>query len=626
MRRHVANAAISFFAATAIFLLSGNPCSAQVATLENEQELLAFIRSDESPADKAMACKRLAIYGTSESVPDLARLLTDEKFASWARIALEAIPGPAADEALQAATESLDGNLLIGVINSIGVRRYAGAVESLAKYLEDRDPNVISAAAVALGRIGNADAAKVLRPGLSSSDAKARSAIAEGCVLCAERLWQSGESETAIEMYDEIRKADVSQPRILEATRGAILARKDDGIPLLLEQLQSSNKAMFQLALTTAREFPGSGVDTALADELVKATPERAALVVHAMADRTATVKLDAILKAASSGPDEVRIAAIEAIGRVGDATCVTPLLDIALESNANLSEATKAALSAIPDQSIGKDIVARLPKAEGKMYALLIEVIGQRRVPAIDELTKALDNDDQAVRVAALNALGNTVSADQLSLLVAQVVKPKSVDDVDAAKKSLKMAAVRMPDREACATLIANSLDSAPVSTQSAILEILAEVGGTKSLQTVGAAAKGKDPVLQDVGSRLLGDWMTIDAAPVLLDLAKTGPGEKYQVRAMRGYIRIARQFTMEDSERVVMCRNAFEASRTAEKKLILEVMKRYASVDMLKLAISASASQDVKSEARQAALDIAAKLGNTPEIKALLSSGGIG
>ena len=42
-------------------------------------------------------------------------------------------------------------------------------------------------------------------------------------------------------------------------------------------------------------------------------------------------------------------------------------------------------------------------------------------------------------------------------------------------------------------------------------------------------------NPELQDAGSRLLGEWMTVDAAPVLLDLAKTAAEEKYEIRAIR-------------------------------------------------------------------------------------------
>jgi glycine/D-amino acid oxidase-like deaminating enzyme len=45
-----------------------------------------------------------------------------------------------------------------------------------------------------------------------------------------------------------------------------------------------------------------------------------------------------------------------------------------------------------------------------------------------------------------------------------------------------------------------------------------------TMSVNAVAAAAKSNDPALQDASTRLLGIWMTPDAAPVLLELSK-GP-----------------------------------------------------------------------------------------------------
>ena len=136
---------------------------------EKEAELLAVLRSEAPSSEKALACKNLAIYGSDSSVSDLEKLLPDPQLSSWARIALEAIPGKAADQALLTATSSLDGRLLVGTINSIGVRRDADAVEALTTRLQDKDADVASAAAVALGRIGNDTAAASLRGALASA-------------------------------------------------------------------------------------------------------------------------------------------------------------------------------------------------------------------------------------------------------------------------------------------------------------------------------------------------------------------------------------------------------------------------------------------------------------------------
>jgi HEAT repeat protein len=608
--RQFSSAVAVLFVVTAM-VASSPGAAGQTASSDKERELIAVLRSDAPAAEKAITCKNLAIYGSSEAVPDLARLLADEQLASWARIALEAIPGPAADEALRKANDSLQGRLLVGAINSIGVRRDALAADLLSARLGDQDAEVASAAAVALGRIGNAAAAKSLRGALATAPSKVRSAVAEGCVLCAERFLSEGNAAEATAIYDEVRHADVPRQRILEATRGAILSRNDEGIPLLLEQLRSPDKALFQIALSTAREFPGRRVDEALAAELDRTAPERAALVIGAMADRKETVVLPAVLKAAERGPKPVRLAAIGALGRVGDASCLSPLLNIALESDADLVQTAKGALSDLPGDSVDKDIVSRLSKADGKMYPLLIELVGQRRIEAVSLLLKALDNSDRTVRRAALTSLGSTVPAKSLSVLIAQAVAPKFAEDAPVAQKALKEASVRMPDREACATELAAAFDRAPGATKSVLLEILGAVGGTKALNTLGAAAKSNDPQLQDTSTRLLGEWMTIDAAPVLLDLAKNGRGDKYEIRALRGYIRIARQFVMPEKERVEMCRSAWNASRqSAEKKLLLEVFKRYPSLEMLKLTIEAIAVPDLKDEATQAALAIAQKV----------------
>jgi HEAT repeat protein len=622
--RQSKNMIVFLIATTGIALVSTVAAQNQSGSPKNERELLAVLRSDAPKAEKALACKQLSVYGSSQAAADLAKLLADDQLASWARIALEAIPGKPIDEALSKATESLQGRLLVGAINSIGVRRDAGAVDLLSGRLEDKDAEVASAAAVALGRIGNAAAAKSLRPKLANAPMAVRSALAEGCVLCAERFMAEGKAAEAVAIYDEVRKAEVPKQRIVEATRGAILARGRDGIPLLLEQLRSADKELFQIGLKTAREFPGSEVDRALAAELDRAPPERAALVILAMADRKDTVDLAAVLKAAARGPKSVRLAAIGGLGRVGNATCLSPLLEIALESDADLVKTAKEALGDLPGESVNKEIVARLSQAEGKTYPVLIEIVGQRRIDAVPALIKALSHSDRAVRSAALTSLGNTVPDKYLSVLIDQVVAPKDSETGPVAQTALKTAAIRMPDREACAAELATALNRTPAPTKVVLLDILAAVGGTKALAAVGAAAKSPDPTLQDVSSRLLGEWMTIDAAPVLLDLAKTG--DKYQVRAMRGYIRIARQFTMSEQQRVEMCKSAMDAARQpAERKLVLEVLQRYPNLEMLKLAIKAMQAPDLKEDASAAALAISQKIGKTNEVRELMSKAGL-
>jgi HEAT repeat protein len=606
----------------------GHHSFGQATPANSETELLAVLTGDSPAAEKAMACKKLAVYGSNAAVPELAKLLSDSQLASWARIALEAIPGETADKSLRQAAESLNGNLLIGVINSIGIRRDAAAVDMLTERLAGKDADLAMAAAIALGTIGNDAAAKSLRAALPKATNEVRGSVAEGCILCAERALAAGKADDAKAIYDEVRTADVPRQRKLEATRGAILARKQDGLPLLVEQLRSEDRGAFQIALSTAREIPSSDVDKALAAEVAKLPPERAALVIATMADRPDTVDLATVLKSAVGGPKPVRLAALAALGRVGNATCLSSLLEAALEADTEIAETAQTSLADLPGDGINQDLLGRLPRAQGANYRLLIELIGRRRIEAVAELVKALEQSDKTIRAAALTSLGNTVTPKTMSVLITQVVTPKQADDTPVAIQALKTAATRMPDREVCAADLAAALGRSSPGAKDNLLEILSEVGGATALKTIGSAAKSNDPQMQDTGSRLLGKWSTIDAAPVLLDLAKTAPSDKYHVRAVRGYISLARRFaTLPEPQRLEICQNTLDVSRyPADKRLVLDVLKLYPTVESLRLAVKASQIADLKEDALDAALVIGPKIkGNIRAAQDVLSKAGL-
>ena len=66
------------------------------------------------------------------------------------------------------------------------------AVSGLIQQLKSSDPQVASAAAVALGRIGGTKAAKALTESLATAPEAVRPDVAQGCILCAERLIAQG--------------------------------------------------------------------------------------------------------------------------------------------------------------------------------------------------------------------------------------------------------------------------------------------------------------------------------------------------------------------------------------------------------------------------------------------------
>ena len=178
---------------------------------------------------KAIACKRLAVIGTKESVPALAALLGDDRVSDYARDALESIPDPAADAALREALPRLKGLLLIGAINSIRRRRDANAIEPLGELIQGADVAAAGAAALAVGEISGPVAARMLLRALDTAGKAVRADVAAGALLCADRM-MSEDREGALSMLEVLSRpgipGNVRIPAMhLQVTAAASLSR-----------------------------------------------------------------------------------------------------------------------------------------------------------------------------------------------------------------------------------------------------------------------------------------------------------------------------------------------------------------------------------------------------------------
>jgi hypothetical protein len=86
-------------------------------------------------------------------------------------------------------------------------------------------------------------------------------------------------------------------------------------------------------------------------------------------------------------------------------------------------------------------------------------------------------------------------------------------------------------------------------------------------------ASPPSNEDALQDAATEALGKWMTADAAPELLRLAQTLKNDKYRLRALRGYIRVARQLKLKNDERIAMCRSALPLVTRLEDRHLVRV-----------------------------------------------------
>lgn len=388
--------------------------------LEQEGPLIQVLAGDAPPAEKAMACKKLALVGTEDAVPALAPLLTDTSLASWARIALEAIPGPAVDRALRDALPVVTGRLQIGVVNSISVRRDPQAVPALLRLLAERDLEVAEAAAVALGRIGAPQAREPLLALANQGPDPLRNAAAEGCILLAEDLLAQGEANGAAAIYDALRQAKLSPQKSAEAIRGAILARGEDGVPLLAELLHSEDRSLFNMGLHTARELPGPAVTRLLQEQIADAGPERRLHYIMVLADRGDREALPAAMQAAQEGPAPQRVTALHLMDRFDDPACLPVYLASASDPDTDVAKTARLALARWPDASVDRMIIEQLNASVAATRMAAIELIRLRGIQrAVPMLLQSLSPERAAEFKLGLKTVGDLATVEQFPELL---------------------------------------------------------------------------------------------------------------------------------------------------------------------------------------------------------------
>jgi hypothetical protein len=180
-------------------------------------------------------------------------MLRNGRESPLARYALQSIPGGAASAALRDALDDLEGELLVGVINSIAERRDAQALDALKPLAGSADDAVAFASIAALGRLGTPAASDVLL-GLTSGDLEGEKwdAVADALLVCADEL-QPREPHRAARLYWVVLTRAKTENQLMAAVRGRVECEGPAGVPMVVELLGREDETLQGFALELVR-------------------------------------------------------------------------------------------------------------------------------------------------------------------------------------------------------------------------------------------------------------------------------------------------------------------------------------------------------------------------------------
>ena len=590
-----------------------------------EKQLDDFLKSDATFAARQFVCRELSIIGTEASVPALASMLTDEKNADSARYALERIPGEAVDKALREALPKTEGNAKIGIINTLGVRGDKKAVGLLTGLVADPNQTFAVAAVAALGRIDDAGATEALAKAKDKTMGALRASVLDAYLRCADRLAAKGQKNAALPIYKQLYATTEPMPIRVTAVRGMIMTSGDKTGDTVVEALKSKDKPIQTAAIATLKDVAKTDVVKAAAEQLPNLGAAQQAQLLAAMADCADRVAMPAVLAAAKSTDESVRVAAMTTIGTMGDASTVDLLVQTAAAAKGAEQKAAQDSLYRLRGADVDQAIIKKLADAEPKAKVELIRSCDQRNIAAaVPALESAVKDADGQVRIESIKALRAVAGPGDMAGLIELQLAATGTDRGEMEKTVVAVARKIPADKNPAEKVLAALTAAKDLDAKGSLMSVLGKIGDPAALPVLREAIADKDDKIKDAGVRALSDWPTAAPAADLLKVAKESGNEVHKTLALRGYVRLTGLESDRPAEETIkMYQEAMSlAANAADKKMVLSGLGNTKGLGALQMAGGYLEDSELKQEAEAAVMKIAeTTIRNNPqETKELL------
>ena len=560
-------------------------------------KLSARLASTATLDAKKFFCWQLSLIGSDKEVPALAALLPDTTLSYYARLALERIPGEASLAALQEALTSTFGRVRVGVINSLAVRRDGRVVPDLASIADGRDGDAPAAAIVALGKFGTVNALRALKNLERGIPASLKPKLQEAQLQCADMLCSAGKRSEAIPLLERLISS--GQPPALRAAAFRLHASAlgQDGAQSILTALAGSDPVLCGGAIQALKASQDPALLVSAAQRLGDLPPDVAVKLLVLLSDKSATGALPHITPLVASKDASVRMAAIGALGALGDASTVASLTPVLATADPTERAAISSALARMPGHGVEEALISALDGATPEVQFALIKALraraSQQAIPAFAKATAA---DNAEVRREAIGALGQLADVGSCPALLA-LLDRASPQDVPAIESALAEICRRSGD----STPLTGALKDAPTARKIALLNALATVGGPQALAAIQGELQLTDPELRVSALRLLSDWP--DATPLdsIASVAQTTSDARSKMLALRGLAKLAPQAKDRPAAQVVeLLSRALPGAEPTEQRALLGALSVIIDPSSLKLAATQLDNPALAKEAR--------------------------
>jgi len=575
-----------------------------------EKRFIAILQTNATVCSKKYACDKLSSIGSVDAVAVLKGLLDNSDFSHSARIALERLADPVADKALLDALPQVKGKLKIGLINSLGSRKNAKAVDDLRELLNDPDKEIVHAAVCALGKIDTPQATQALLNYVGQKPPNDADVVTAQ-LLALENLTKAGKYKQAREICETLYGQNNPEWIRLAGFKGLVETQPEKARTLLLQALADDDTKYQGFAAQFITEMPLKKDLAFFFDAFDKLPPSGQVALIDISLSVGEKNNVSTIRNLSKSDQETVRIAACQALGRVGGPSDVLFLAEVAAAHKGAESIAAYQSLVDLTGQDINPTMLKLLDQADAPVRVVLIETLALRSADeALDIIAGYINDPDKRIRTAAIKAIGGVGNENHISALVVLMEQNDEVTERTAIKEALKSICGRIGEK--CSRNILSAYNRADKSLRLELLELFALVGSSETLDVLRSELTNPDETIRNAGIQVLVNWPHAEAMKDLESIVANTKNQTHYVLAFRGFIRLVRLLDEPTGQKVSHLTKASSLSRRPEEtRLILAALGGISgSIEALKVAEEFLNQKDVIREAVAALLEIAGTL----------------
>lgn len=579
-----------------------------------ERGMIAVATGGGTAAGVAFACRVLAQIGTEESVGGLLRLLGAGHLRNWALYALERMPYARVEEGLVEALASTDAGGQAAIAGVLGRRGSRVGAAALVKLLDSAEAAVVRAALDALAQMDAPAAVGVIQAKLSGWDTPLREA--GEAALLAQAWQQHGQGNDAAALAALALPASYAAGAVFRER--SVFARMhfdtEGRSRIFHEALFSGEAAQIRAAVSAYQQEPDRfplETDRVLARFDALPLAGQIALVDVLWRGQHAGGR-EKILSLMQSPSDGLRLAAIQAAGRMGGPDAVAALVAAAVaagavpERRAEL-HAARLALSGLSGAEATEALLGLAETADAPILAETLRSLGTRGgTGLVPKLLAWTRHPDASVRSEAYRVLALQATPDLLPEAVGLVVGASGQDERYLAMQVFAEVAAQTEDKARLSAAIVARLDEGQDdAVRGALLRMLAQTGDSEALAALRSALSRSSGSEYTEALRALASCTQPEAAEDLIRAAEQAANDTDRSLAVNGYFRLLRLHpgAMPGGTRRALARGLAASVSTADKRKALSAIAQAGDLDSLSLLGPLLRDAGLGEEARAAA-----------------------